>query len=152
MNRHTLPTFRVLLSLFFLAAIVSIAPESLAQNGLVAASAASAASKPIAVVPFELYHNRVYLPVRVNGSEPYTMILDTGAAETFVSKKVAEELRLTRQGSAQVRGNGEGVAHFPLAKNVNFSVGEAALLEKMIVIYNYDDLEKHEGRAIDGTL
>jgi hypothetical protein len=152
MNRHTLPTFRVLLSLFFLAATVSIAPESLAQNGLVAASAASAASKPIAVVPFELYHNRVYLPVRVNGSRTYTMILDTGAAETFVSEKVAEELRLARQGSAQVRGNGEGVAHFPLTKNVNFSVGEAALLEKMIVIYNYDDLEKHEGRAIDGTL
>src|ERR1700723_1657047 len=107
MNRHTLPTFRVLLSLFFLAAIVSIAPESLAQNGLVAASAASAASKPIAVVPFELYHNRVYLPVRVNGSRTYTTILDTGAAETFVSEKVAEELKLSRKGRAQVHGNGE---------------------------------------------
>lgn len=106
----------------------------------------------VTLIPFELYHNRVYLPVRVNGSGPYTMILDTGAAETFVSAKVADELKLAHQGSAQVRGNGEGVARFPLAKNVNFSVGEAALLEKTIVIYNYDDLEKHEGRAIDGTL
>ena len=48
--------------------------------------------------------------------------------------------------------SGEGVERFPLATNVNFSVGEAALLEKTIVIYDYDDLKKHEGRAIDGTL
>jgi aspartyl protease len=137
---------------FLLSAILWFTSSLMAQNAPAAASVSALSAWPIAVIPFELYHNRVYLPVRVNGSRPFTMILDTGAAETFVSEKVAEELKLPRKGSAQVHGNGEGVGRFPLAKNVNFSVGDGALLEKTIVIYNYDDLEKHEGRTIDGTL
>jgi len=162
MNRHRFPAFLSIFFFGFFIAILWIAPRLLAQNALdaspanatapVAAFTVAAPATPIAVIPFELYHNRVYLPVRVNGSEPYTMILDTGAAETFVSKKVAEETKLARRGRAVVRGNGEGVDRFPLAKNVNFSVGEATLLEKIVVVYDYSDLEKHEGRAIDGTL
>lgn len=66
------------------------------QNGPVESPAQSApwatATKPIEVIPFELYHNRVYVPVSVNGSRPYTMILDTGAAETFIAGAVAGEL------------------------------------------------------------
>jgi hypothetical protein len=115
-------------------------------------SASSTPVKPVAVIPFELYHNRVYLPVSVNGSRPYAMILDTGAADSFVSEKVADEVKLPRKGIAKVNGNGEGVERFPLGKNVSFGVGDAALLEKTIVIYNYSDFEKHEGREVDGTL
>lgn len=162
MNRHRFSAFLSVFCFGFFIAILWIAPRLLAQNALhaspanatapVAAFTVTAPATPIAVIPFELYHNRVYLPVRVNGSGPYTMILDTGAAETFVSEKVADEVKLQRKGSAQVRGNGEGVEHFPLAKNVNFSAGEATLLEKIVVVYDYSDLEKHEGRAIDGTL
>jgi len=80
------------------------------------------------------------------------MILDTGAAVTFVSEEAADEVKLPRKGSAKVNGNGEGVERFPLGKNVAFSVGGADLLEKTIVIYNYGDFEKHEGRKVDGTL
>jgi hypothetical protein len=129
-----------------------LAPAARTQNPPAGTAATSISSKPISAIPFELYHNRVCLPVSVSGSRPYTMILDTGAAETFVSEKVADELKLPRKGIASVNGNGEGVERFPLAKNVNFGVGGAALTEKTIVIYNYDGLEKHEGRAIDGTL
>jgi hypothetical protein len=107
---------------------------------------------PVAVVPFELYHNRVYLAVSVNGSKPYEMILDTGAAETFVNEGVADVLKLPRKGKATVNGNGEGAGRFALTKDVNFGVGAASLLEKTVVIYDYTDFEKHEGRKVDGTL
>jgi hypothetical protein len=140
------------LELLWIVACLCFAPAMRAQNAPAEPSASATSTQPISVVPFELYHNRVYVPVRVNGSRPYTMILDTGAAETFVSEKVAEELQLRRKGTASVNGNGEGVEHFPLARNVTLSMGGATLLEKAIVIYNYEDLEKHEGRAIDGTL
>jgi Aspartyl protease len=133
-------------------ALLWLAPAVPAQNAPAEAAEPAISAKPVAVIPFDLYHNRVYLPVRVNGSATYTMILDTGAAETLVSERVAEELKLQRKGSAQVNGNGEGVERFPLAKNVNFSAGDATLLEKIVVIYNYGDLERHEGRTIDGTL
>jgi hypothetical protein len=138
------------LRFFLFFALLWRAPVVPAQNTPAEAPAVSA--KPVAVISFELYHNRVYLPVSVNGSRPFRMILDTGAAETFVSERVADELKLTRKGSAQVNGNGEGVARFPLAKNVSFGVGDAALLEKTIVIYNYHDFEKNEGWNVDGTL
>ena len=42
-----------------------------------AQQAAPVAPHPIATVPFVLFHNRVYLPVRVNG-KAFEMILDTG--------------------------------------------------------------------------
>ena len=139
----------LLFSFFFL--FVSLSPVARSQS-VPDEAARSSAVKPVAVIPFEIYHRRVYLPVSVNGSRAYTMILDTGAGETFVSEKLAEEVKLARKGSAQVNGNGEGVERFPLAKNVTFRVGAAELLEKTIVIYNYGDFEKHEGREVDGTL
>ena len=130
---------------------MTLPPVARSQTVPGKASASSSSVKPIAVIPFELYHNRVYLPVSVHGSRPYTMILDTGAAVTFVSEEAADEVKLPRKGSAKVDGNGEGVERFPLGKNVACSVGGADLLEKTIVIYNYGDFEKHEGRKIDGT-
>jgi hypothetical protein len=138
--------------LFFL--LVTVPPVAQPQSARTEApaTAKATAAKPIAIVSFELYHNRVYLPVSVNGSRSYTMILDTGAADTFVSEKVADELKLPRKGTAKVNGNGEGVGWFALGKNVTFSVGDAALLEKTIVIYDYGDFEKHEGRKVEGTV
>jgi len=130
---------------------VLLSPAARSQN-VPAEAGRSNTFRPVAVIPFELYHNRVYLPVSVNGSRPYAMILDTGAADTFVSEKVADEVKLARKGNAKVNGNGEGVERFPLGKNVTVSVGGADLLEKTIVIYNYGDFEKHEGRKVDGTL
>ena len=111
------------LQMTLLAAFVLLAPMK--QDAPATASTPATPGKPVALIPFELYHNRVYLPVRVNGSRPYTMTLDTGAAETFVSEKVADELKLPRKGRAQVHGNGEVVEQFPLAKNVSFKVGDA---------------------------
>jgi hypothetical protein len=129
------------LQMTLLVALVFLAPMT--RDAPAKASTPPTPGNPGTVISFELYHNRVYLPVRVNGSRPYTMILDTGAAETFVSEKVADELKLSRKGRAQVHGNGEVVEHFPLTKNVSLTVGDTTLLEKTIVVYNYDDLEKH---------
>src|SRR5271156_890713 len=144
--------FRFCLFVLMLALTLLPPLPARAQAPSAGAPAPIVPSKPIAVVPFELYHNRLYLPVRVNGIQTYTMILDTGAAETFVSERVANDLKLTRKGTVEVSGNGEGVARFPVSKNVNFVVGNTALTEKTVVIYDYADFEKHEGRAVDGTL
>src|SRR5271154_5159243 len=118
--------FRFYFLVLMLALTLLLLPAP-ARNSPAEAAAPIVSNQPIAVVPFELYHNRVYLPVRVNGTQTYTMILDTGAAETFVSERVANDLKLPRKGNAQVNGNGEEVARFPLSKNVNFSVGDAGL-------------------------
>lgn len=49
---------------------------------------------PVTVVHFELYHNRVYVPVMANGGGPFQMVLDTGASASGLSPARARELSL----------------------------------------------------------
>lgn len=108
-------------------------------------------SRPLASVSFELYHNRVYLPVDVDG-RVITMVLDTGAADSGVSDSVAKDLGLKPHGTAQLVGNGESNQRVSLAQNIRFSVGDAELTEKSVVIVPFGSLEAREGRAIAGVL
>lgn len=106
---------------------------------------------PIATVPFVLFHNRVYLPVQVNG-KTFEMILDTGAAYSGLSQQTASALQLQKSGTATVTGNGVSRPKIELAKNVSFRLGDVELLEKLVGIEQWDDLEFREGRAIAGFL
>lgn len=106
---------------------------------------------PIATVPFVLFHNRVYLPVQVNG-KTFEMILDTGAAYSGLSQQTASALQLQKSGTATVTGNGVSRPKIELAKNVSFRLGDVELLEKLVGIEQWDDLEFREGRAIAGIL
>lgn len=108
-------------------------------------------SRPLASVSFELYHNRVYLPVDVEG-RLITMVLDTGAADSGVSDSVAKDLGLKLQGTAQLVGNGESTQTVSLARNVSFRVGTAELAEKAVLVIPFSSLEAREGRAIAGVL
>jgi hypothetical protein len=46
----------------------------------------------------------IIVPVRINGSEPYDFMLDTGSGKTMVDRKLAEELHLSRVGDSTVVG------------------------------------------------
>jgi len=46
----------------------------------------------------------IIVPVRINGSEPYDFMLDTGCGKTMVDRKLAEELHLSRVGDSTVVG------------------------------------------------
>ena len=109
------------------------------------------APHPIATVPFVLFHNRVYLPVHVNGNT-FEMILDTGAAISGLSRQTARALQLKKSGTATVTGNGESRPKIELAKNVTFRLGDAELPEKLVGIEQWDDLELREGKSIAGFL
>ena len=108
-------------------------------------------SQPIASVSFELFHNRVYLPVEVNGHR-IAMVLDTGAAVNGLSETSAKSLALDAKGKAQLKGNGESNLKIGFAKDVTFRIGGAELVEKSVAIIPFEDLESREGRAIAGVL
>lgn len=113
--------------------------------------ASTGPNRPLASVSFELYHNRVYLPVSVDG-RVITMILDTGAADSGLSDAVAKSLGIKLAGSAQLVGNGESDQRVSLARNVLFDVGGAELTEKTVLIVPFGGLEAREGRPIAGVL
>jgi hypothetical protein len=48
-------------------------------------------------MPFDLVNNHIYLSVRVNRSEPFTYVLDTGAGCSSVNRQRAEELHLKKR-------------------------------------------------------
>jgi Aspartyl protease/PDZ domain len=109
-------------------------------------------AQPVARISFVLFHNRVYLPVEVNGHETFEMVLDTGAAMSGLSEAAASAVHLRAAGKAELVGNGESRLKIALAKDVTFRLGGAELPEKSVAIVPYADLEEHEGRRISGVL
>ena len=109
-------------------------------------------SESLAVVSFDLFHNRVYLPVQVNGQATISMVLDTGAAYSGLSETAAQTLHLKLSGKAQLIGNGESNQKIALARNVHFGVGKAEIVEKAVAIVPFQQLEASEGRSIAGVL
>jgi hypothetical protein len=113
---------------------------------------ASDTPKPIAKTAFTLFHNRIYLPVKVNDVGPFEMILDTGAAVSGLSEATAQSVGLHTKSGAQLTGNGESRLKIAIAKNVKFQVGAAEVSEKQVAIVPFQQLESHEGRRVDGVL
>lgn len=103
-------------------------------------------------IPFELYHNRVYLPVKVNAAGPFTFVLDSGASLSGIDKGRALELHLPYKEGASLLGNGEAAMRVGLAANVILSVANLDLPQKHLVVLPFTEIERFEGRAIDGVL
>lgn len=59
-------------------------------------------------ISFELWRNRVYLQTRINGSDPFPFILDTGASTTTISQEFARQLNLQLKNRHQEKGVGVG--------------------------------------------
>lgn len=136
------------LRLFVAVAPVLIASALLPQTEAVAAETPT----PVAKIVITLFHNRVYLPVRVNDMGPFEMVLDTGAAVSGLSEPAANSVGLHNTGDAQLTGNGESRLKIAIAKNVTFQVGPARISEKRAAIVPFQELESHEGRTIEGIL
>ena len=141
-----MPQFRARYALLMPAIVVAF------FCGCTARIATAQSDQALASVSFELYHNRVYLPVEVDGRVVTKMILDTGAADSGLSESVAQGLNLKFSGTAQLVGNGESNQKVALARNVRFNVGGAELVEKTTLIIPFSSIEAREGRAVAGVL
>jgi predicted aspartyl protease len=82
--------------------------------------------KDVVEIPFEFVRNKIFVPVRVNGSEPMSFILDTGAPIAVLrDSDLTGTLDLDIVGNAQVGGAGEGeTSTVPIAGDVTFQLGD----------------------------
>jgi PDZ domain/Aspartyl protease len=109
-------------------------------------------SFPLAEIPFELYHNRIYLPVRINNAGPFSVVVDTGASTSGISEAQARQMGVHESGKASLKGNGEGIGKIGLAKNVEFNLDGLELDVKTAAVVPFEQLESFEGRRIAGIL
>jgi predicted aspartyl protease len=81
--------------------------------------------KDVVEIPFEFVRDKILIAVRVNGSEPMSFVLDTGAPiAVFMDSELASTLNLNIVGQALVGGVGEGEAStVPIAGDVMFEFG-----------------------------
>lgn len=115
------------------------------------APAVTAPAGPV-TVRIDVYHNRVYLPARIDDSSPVTLVLDNGASVSGVQDSLARALRIHPSRTATLTGNGQSAMSIRLADNVTFDVGGAAIREPVVAILPYDEFARHEGRLNDGVL
>ena len=103
-------------------------------------------------IPFEVSSNLIFLHVRVNGSVPLWVILDTGAAGTLLDTNRAKALGIKVSGSEEVQGVGETSVAAGMAKNVSFSLPGVDFQARVVVVLPLSNLNRYVGRVVDGVL
>jgi len=80
--------------------------------------------KDVVEIPFEFERDKILIPVRVNGSEPISFILDTGAPiAVLIGSEMVNSLEVNIIGEAQIAGAGGDTPVFvPLAGDVTFDI------------------------------
>ena len=83
---------------------------------------ASGPTQNVAVVPFEFRRGHIMIPSRVNGSSPFSFMLDTGFSMTMIGPAQAETLQLKRVGEVTIVGvAGEEIADVFAGPTFDFS-------------------------------
>jgi hypothetical protein len=122
---------------------------------LLAAAAITAAAeepKPVDVVPFDLYDGRIFLSVRVNGGEPGDFQFDSAAGRSCLTLGFGRRSRLETPWTATVSGAGDGTQSVPVARDVEFAVGDLRFRAERVPLIDMDELTLYTGRRTDGLV
>lgn len=95
-------------------------------------------------IPFEIDRNKVILPVRVNGSRPLKIILDSGMPSHGIllfKKELGEELNLEREVHFRIRGAGQGSESTAIkAESQRLTIGEVEFSNQSVMILQSDTM------------
>jgi hypothetical protein len=96
---------------------------------IAAALLAEGQSRPLHVIPVELYRNAVWLPVSVSGSKPLSFILDSGAGRCVVARDAAERLglQIVELGEMDVSPS-EKKVRMAASPDVTFAIGASTVM------------------------
>lgn len=110
--------------------------------------------RPIAVIPFELYSDYILVRVGVNGSGPHDFILDTGASDYFLNRRLAEVAGIALEPLEEQPGlgTGEGTPPISVAKDVTFTLGSIEFPHRTAYSVPVGGLENAIGRPINGII
>jgi hypothetical protein len=88
---------------------------------------------PAYSIAVEISH-LIFMPVRVNGSEPQRFILDSASTFSLIDSSVAENLGLKTDGQRRLRGVGENAFDVRFAHDVPLEVSGVRLMIKDLAV------------------
>ncbi|MGB9180499.1 MAG: pepsin/retropepsin-like aspartic protease family protein [Pyrinomonadaceae bacterium] len=94
----------------------------------------------------------IFLPVRVNNSEPLWFVLDSGSSSTLLNERLVKKLNLKVEGVGEASGAGAGADEGLLTSGVSFNLSGIRLTNQQIPAIDFKRLETSMGRDIDGLL
>jgi len=148
----------LLLGLLLLRPVAGLAVPPEASNGnrvraLLGARENKKSAPQSHSIRFELYRNLIFLRVRINGSRPLSLVLDTGASTSGLNKSVAEEIGLGLTGGrTNILGASEQPEAAEIAAQVKVQVAGIQLVAKEFIVVPMAEMESHVGHRIDGVL
>ncbi|HEY7167739.1 MAG TPA: aspartyl protease family protein [Candidatus Binatia bacterium] len=95
-------------------------------------------------IPIEMSGATIIVGVTFNNSVTANLALDTGAAVTVVSKRIARNLGLSAKGSALMAGIG-GTVLTQMARVESVKVGDAAVTNLTVSIHDFSRSPRYEG-------
>lgn len=109
--------------------------------------------QPLAVIPFELNTNHIFLKVTLNNA-PLWFIIDTGAAMSVMDMERAKALGLGLQGTVPIGGaGGENATTGAFVQGATLKVaGVGGFATSIQVALPLTKLAQSEARAVDGIL
>jgi aspartyl protease len=100
----------------------------------------------------EVHEHHIYVPVRAGGRN-WWFLLDTGAGASLFNMRVAHAVGALFGSPFTARGAGDAaVTGALLAKPFSAAIRDQETAVRIVGALPLDDLEKHEGHAIDGIL
>jgi len=110
-----------------------------------------ASGKSALAIPFELDDNHIYVRVSVNGSQPLSFILDTGASHNILSLRNAKSLGMGLQLVGKVDG---GIGSEPpdvylITDAVSYSLPGVALSGQSLVAISLDETQECLNKAAE---
>ena len=107
-------------------------------------------SRPV-TVPFDYSQKEIVIKGRLNGSEELEFLLDTGANETIIDRRVAAEHFLAKQGQYDIAGvTGYVQAQTSILKRLE--IGGLILNDVQTRILNLAPQSRHLGKRIAGII
>jgi hypothetical protein len=110
--------------------------------------AALAIALPAAAEPLELFNDRLFLAVTVNGT-PTTALLDSAAEMTIVDDDFAERLGLAAAGGATAHGSGEAAMQARFAERVAIEATGLQLVQTVAILDLGEVSQRLVGRPVD---
>jgi len=102
-------------------------------------------------IPAQLNQRHILLPVRVNGGEPVTFILDTGAGMTVLDKSYAQSLGIATKGRMQAAAAGGGVP-LELAGGVTLQLGDLTHVTESVGVLDLGTIRRSFNVTLGGIL
>lgn len=107
-------------------------------------------NKPIAV-PFNYAQKEIIVKVNINDGEPLDFLLDTGALQTIIDRRVAAENLLDQKADLNIIGAAGNTAGLTTVVK-KLRLGEIVVQDTAAVILDLSGHAKHLGRPIAGIL